>query len=263
MPRSRLYATLATAAIALGAQACSDAGTTPGAGAADAELSADVAVGDAATMEGDLDLLSGAAALARASAAVGDGVRTSLSGDCATVACDNLAVNRTYKYFDAAGAEQGAFNPATTAVVQLTASVTGTIDRPKFTGTVSRKRVVKMTRPTATAAERVWTGTGSRSEQWESTAGAVARSYTLTAVDSVRGVTITVPRSLNPYPTAGTIVHNLAVKQTRDGATTANRGVTRRVTATFDGTHLVQLQVGTNRCTLDLDKAAGERVSCE
>lgn len=255
MYRNRLSPAIGLSLTLLAAAACADSATAPDSEAPDSQFTADLANGGAAAVEGDIDL---------AFASVpGVTLGASDRGACPGGPCDSLTVTRSYKYFDAAGVQQTAFNATTTAVVELIATTAGTVARAQRSGSVNRRRDVRMTRPTAASPERVWNGVGSRSEQWQSRADGVERRYTIAASDTVSGMTIRLPRAQNPYPTAGSVVHNVTVTQTREGASTVSKVTTRRTVATFNGTHLVALQVGTRACTLDLDKAKGERVSCE
>ena len=106
----------------------------------------------------------------------------------------------------------------------------------------------------STPTTHIWNAVGIRQDSTRFVSERVTSNWHYTAFDTAAAVTFDVPRSQNPWPMSGTIVHNVTVHFEADKANrTTTRTVTRRAMITFNGTPNVTLQVGGLTCTLDLE----------
>jgi hypothetical protein len=94
-----------------------------------------------------------------------------------------------------------------------------------------------------------WNGAGVAHDSSTYSVNGVTRIFAYTAADTAAALTFTMPRSANPYPTAGSISRHLSLHITAGGF---DKTVTRDATVTFDGSSTAVLQVGALTCSLDL-----------
>lgn len=94
-----------------------------------------------------------------------------------------------------------------------------------------------------------WTGAGIAHDSSTYAVNNVTRIFAYTAADTAAELTFTLPRTVNPYPTSGSISRNVSLHLTADSF---DKTVTRSARATFDGSSTAVLQVGALTCSLDL-----------
>ncbi len=176
---------------------------------------------------------------------------------CPSVTLHGLSRVWTVEFFDSTGAPMLAFNDTTTASVHITATASGVLTTAHGADTVSRTRDLTVSGLLGRNTTRTWNGTGSDTSSAYWADSVATRTANVSAASSLTDLVVTLPRSTNPYPTAGTITRDVTGTATisRDGIT-KSLTVTRTVTITFNGTEFVPLMVGTQSFTLDL--ATGE-----
>lgn len=106
----------------------------------------------------------------------------------------------------------------------------------------------------STPNRRIWNWKGQRNDSSLATGTRGTRFYKINGSRVGTNVTFALPRSANPWPVSGTVVHtwNATVVFTRTGAlpdTTVRSGTS---TITFDGTQTPKVQVGGLTCKIDL-----------
>lgn len=163
-----------------------------------------------------------------------------------------LQVSRTVTFYDAAGAEQAAYDSLTTASIRMQLSVTGTVTRPSWTATVDRELDMTVSGLAGQETSATWNGTGSSkvTRSRNTDAGGTTRTYDMTGSTTVANVVAPRPRTAGAWPLSGTITHHLTVTQTEG----PNAGTTHQVdvTVTFDGTQYATVTVNGQTFTLDL-----------
>jgi hypothetical protein len=251
------------------ATACSDS-TAPSSRVSDNEAAVDLAVSAGASVATDLGLLMAGEAdgmtfttgaergdaqlAATTGCSVVDGRRV-----CSATTDGGLTLTRSFAFYDASNALQPRFDPATTASINFQMSVSGTITRPRVTSTISHERNMTLSGLAGTETERSWNGTGSGSENSTATGDRGTRTYVGTTKDTTTNVVFKLPRSENPWPQSGTIVHRTDATATFEGAQSGSRTIAHRAVVTFNGTSTATLQIGTRTCSLDL---ATKAVTC-
>ena len=183
---------------------------------------------------------------------------------CAAVTRRGLTINRSFKYLDASGAVQQAFDTATTNSVNAQTTVSGTRIHHdgRDTSTVDSKSDITVTGLATGSTQRTVNGTTSGTEN---TKGITRDSVPFTSVriagDTATGVVIPLQNGRPTFPTAGTIVRSMQATVTLSGQTPTTS--TRREVITFDGTSTAQVSVTqdgvTKTGTLSL---VGEGLNC-
>lgn len=231
--RAARLAGLASLLLLSSLAACADSPAEP----ADAATDAVVAL-DLAASEGDLVALE-----------VADLVDPSFAA--------SRTAARTVTYFDAAGATMAAYDPGLTASVRyetrFDGARSGSGPEGSFSTAVHRERVRTVSGLAGAETERTWNGTGAATDTSTHTGPRTTRVYTKTVRDTATNVVVRLPRSSNPYPISGQVVHTVAGKVVVTGARSETREVSRRVVVTFNGTAAVPIRVGSASCTLHLD----------
>jgi hypothetical protein len=267
----RLRPTLALTALALGAAACSDGPAAPRDD--DPRLTADIAATAGDEIAGDVSLLHWAGAEATTGGGFGPtsvaAASSALAGPpcpfsagrftCTPLRSGEYTFNRSYQLLDANGGVQSAYDEATTASINFQSSLSGSTPAAGRSATVTAQRNATVSGLAGAETRREWNGAGSSTVEAQVTRESVSRTYVYTSSDTVSRLVIGLPRLTNPYPLSGQIVHNVSARLVREGAQTVERAAQRRVVATFDGSAVARLQVGTRACTLDL---ATRAVSC-
>jgi len=184
--------------------------------------------------------------------------------DCPAMTRRGLTITRSFSYLDASGAEQQAFDTATTNTVNAQTTVTGirVHHEAADTSTVNSKSDITVAGLASGSGERTVNGTASGTENTVGTnEDGVHFTATRIAGDTVSGVIIPIQNGRRTYPTAGTIVRSMQATVTLSGQTPTTSS--RREVITFDGTSTAQITVtqdGTTKTgTLSL---IGEGVSC-
>ncbi len=238
----RISAALATAALV--STACSHNAMGPG--NFDQLLNQDVATIAADAAGRDVEMMRGPGGR------FGFGFRADPGKfDCTSMTHEGETVTRTCTYKDAAGNTQTAYDSLTTASVNVHATVTGTVDRGHWSGTVNDVRDFTVSGLTGHETTLIWNGTGSgaSSRVKESQDGA-ARQFDLTHSETVTNLVIPVPRTSTSWPLSGTIVRSETIKIT--GGTDFNTTKQRDATITFDGTQFATVTINGETFKVDL-----------
>ena len=179
---------------------------------------------------------------------------------CAERTRGPFTYNRSYAYANAAGAALNAFSPTLTASANFKWSLTGTITKPRWSGTMSRNRDITFSGLNASSLAITVNGTGSGERQrtvfLRDSAGpnGLTREYSMDASLEIRSVVTSAIALPDAYPASGTITRNYSV--TRTDATNGTTTTTRNSVVTFNGTALVSLVVNGKEFILNLDTGA-------
>jgi hypothetical protein len=183
---------------------------------------------------------------------------------CAAVTRRGLTIDRSFKYLDASGAVQQAFDTATTNTVNVQTTVSGTRIHHdgNDTSTVSSKSDITAAGLASGSTQRTVNGTTSGTENTKGvTRDGVSFTSARTAGDTATGVVIPLQNGGPTYPTAGTIIRSMQATVTLSGQTPTTSS--RREVITFDGTGTAQISVTqdgvTKTGTLSL---VGEGLNC-
>jgi hypothetical protein len=254
MRRCEFAYVIAAAALA-GLAACGRDSTSPAALISDAQVTADVAASAGATIAGDVAALVGdEIAIALPNASVGI--------DLFGARSDSVTLVRTRTCYDAADAVVANCALLTTRRIVFHVTMDGVRTGAAVTGRVHRARDWTLTRNFDAAAPPVevsrthdGVGTSHDTLTYVNAGTGVTRVHLEAAVDSVLGVTWTLPRLTHPWPVAGSVVRNVTVHVTADGPTShESRDMTRRVAVDFppDAQGNVVLHVNALTCNLNL-----------
>lgn len=170
----------------------------------------------------------------------------------------NDVMTRTFSrtFFDVDGLEMDGFDRLLTASVEMVWTVSGTVTRDIWSGSVERSRTTVLSGLEGEETTRTWNGTGSdivSRSQFRPTTDE-QRTYDLTASTVITDVVVGVPRSENPYPLSGSISYDMVVTiTTPDGTRTRER----TATIVFDGTQFATLTVNGEVFEVDLDDRQG------
>lgn len=200
-------------------------------------------------------------AVVAADAAIGDVQQMVLPvGAPAVVSADAAGppatFSRTVTFFDADGVEQSAYNPLTTASINVVVDLSHAVEREGWSASVERHRDLTVSGLEGQETSRIWNGTSSgtvmRSRHTEANG---TRTYDMTTSSVITDVVVGVPRSENPWPLSGTITRTIMITITNG----PNGDVTRERTVTieFNGTQFATLTV--NGETFEVDLAARDR----
>ncbi len=180
------------------------------------------------------------------------------SGVSFDVAAPPRDFSRTVSFFDAAGVQQDAYNPLTTASIRMQIEMSGAVERDGWTATIVRSRDVTVSGLEGEETERTWNGTSStavtRSQHSDENG---TRSYEMSGEGTIADVVRAVPRDVNPWPLSGTITRSITVVSTNgpDGDATRQR----TVVVVFNGTQFATLYVDGEEFELDLEARASDR----
>lgn len=168
--------------------------------------------------------------------------------------------SRSYAYLDAAGVAQSAYSATTTASANFKWSLTGTITRSRWSGSMSRERDITISGLLGANNTVTINGTGATERQRtkflrdsEGPTG-LTREYNLEASTVIANVVTPAVRMPDAWPASGTITRNYQV--TRIDATNGNTVTTRNSVVTFNGTQFALLVVNGKEFTLDLATGA-------
>ena len=163
---------------------------------------------------------------------------------------------RSYAFLDQAGVAQTSYSAATTAQANFRSSLSGTISRNRWSGTMSRERDVTLSGLFGDNASVTINGRSAtekqrtRFEREAATAGSVDRTYDLDATLAITNVVVGAARLPDTWPASGTITRNYSL--TRVDVANGTRATTRTSVVTFNGTQFVPLVVNGTEFTLDL-----------
>ena len=275
MKRSILSISIGAAALAFGLGACSSDTTAPGLQVSDQEIAAGIAndAGDAIATSVDLMTSDAQQDGASASLVLGSGVSGSVSGatsasvecsgpdgdgwyTCSATTWRGLDLTRMIRFWDGTSPALS-FTSATDSVNHIH-TLTGSYVQgwfPNRTVWVNNADTATLNvNRSGSPVQHIWDGVGVRADSTRFVSAQRTRTWHYTAYDTASAVTFDLPRSTNPWPMSGSVVHNLTVHFTAQSDTRSfDKTVARRVMVTFNGTSMVTLQVGGLTCTLDLE----------
>ncbi|HET9066089.1 MAG TPA: hypothetical protein VFN22_09765 [Gemmatimonadales bacterium] len=244
------------------ASACGDSSPTGTGDTAAATFNADVMAAAADAFAEDVDVMagmSGTTGWLGASSALNDGPPDgpgNVNGcgfgggrwACPPNPANGLTLTRSIAFFDAAGGVQEAYDPATTATIDVVATLEGDGARGPWTASIFRTRHLTWTGLEGTETVRTVNGNGSEEISRERQAdNAPARSYAIVGEFTVQDVVMPVRApGIIPWPLSGTITRTWTV--TRDD----QASVTRTVVITFDGTSTPTATVNGEPFEIDL-----------
>ena len=175
---------------------------------------------------------------------------------CADRVRGPFTATRSYAYADAAGVAQSAYSESLTAAANFKWSLSGTITREKWTGSMSRDRDITLSGLVGANNTVTVNGTGSaekmRTTFLRDSAGpnGLTRTYNMESALVIKNVVTPAVRLPDAWPTSGTITRDFKV--TRTDATAGTTVTTRNSVVTFNGTQFVDLTVNGTAFTLDL-----------
>jgi hypothetical protein len=175
---------------------------------------------------------------------------------CAERTRGPFTYNRSYAYADAAGIAQTAYSATTTAAANFKWSLSGTITRERWNGSMSRNRDITLSGLQGANSAVTVNGTGSGERQRTTFVGdsgvatGLTRSYEMQSSLAIANVVTSAIQLPDAYPLSGTVTRNYTV--TRTGAVNGETTFTRNSVVTFNGTRLVSLVVNGKEFTLDL-----------
>jgi hypothetical protein len=152
---------------------------------------------------------------------------------CPPNSANGLTITRTIAFFDAGGAPQDHYDPATTASIDVEVLLEGGATRGPWTIELSRERHVTWTGLEGTETTRTANGEGSEefTRERAATGDEPARSYHLEGDFAYDDVVIPVrAQGVDPWPLSGTITRTWIVTRNDD------EPITRTVIIEFDGT---------------------------
>ena len=269
LPSTIARRTLAAAALCTLAACGDNAGTT---GPADNTATARAVTLDVATVAGDaatedvqtFRVNTGAFGIAQAT----DFERFSRWAPCPLDAATNRFVcaerargaftyNRSYAFFDAAGAAQTAYSGTTTASANFRWTLAGNITKARWSGSMSRNRDITLAGLLGPNAAITVNGTGAAERQRTAflrDSSGLSRSYDMQSSLTIANVVTPAIQLPDAWPASGTVTRNFTV--TKIGAVGGETTFTRNSVVTFNGTRYVPLTVNGTAFTLDL--ATGE-----
>ena len=174
---------------------------------------------------------------------------------CTAYTSRGLTIIRQIRFWDAGSPALG-WSPTLTDSVNHRWSRTGTFEsvlKPGKMFSINEADTASMIVTRAVPVFHTWNGAGVAHDSSTYEANGVTRIFAYAAADTAAALTFTMPRSANPYPTAGSISRHLSLHITAGGF---DRTITRDATVTFDGSSTAVLQVGALTCSLDLATGA-------
>jgi len=163
---------------------------------------------------------------------------------------ESRTFTRTITFYDAAGNEQEAHDPLTTASIHVESELTRTSTHTFWTADIHRERDMYITGLEGEETQRTWNGTGSSEvERSRFPDGGVEREYEMTGTALIEDVVRGVPRAEYPYPLSGTITRTMHVVITMDGVS-EERDIVAVIT--FDGSQYATLTVNGEEFQVDL-----------
>ena len=174
---------------------------------------------------------------------------------CPTGMHDGLTYSMRQTFYDAAGNQQPAFNPQTTASIKSETTASGTITREGLTTTTNRTGVMTVTGlgPNATTHTLNGSEQGTMSATMNHNGAAITMNATFSG--STNNLVMPVRTAPDPtaYPLSGNRMHSATMTTTHPGGITSST-MTRR--ETFNGTSIVRIEMTidgvTRNCEYDL-----------
>ena len=169
----------------------------------------------------------------------------------------SLEASRNVAFYDAEGVEQDAYDALTTAEIHLDHSVSGVIQRERFSAEIDRERSMVVSGLAGEESTRTWNGEAqssmARSGVMED---GTERSHSMQGSASYSDVVVPIPGTTPRYPLSGTIERSMTMTRTTpDG--TATREVS--VLITFNGSQYADAIVNGEAIEIDLAAQDGRR----
>ncbi len=164
---------------------------------------------------------------------------------------------RSYAYLDATATAQTAYSATTTSSANFKWSLSGTITKDRWSGSVSRNRDITLSGLLGANNTVTVDGTGAAEKQrtkfLRDSAGpnGLTRDYSLESSLVIAKVVTPAIRMPDAWPASGTITRNYTVIRT--DATNGTTTTTRNSVVTFNGTQFADLVVNGKAFTIDLD----------
>ncbi len=164
---------------------------------------------------------------------------------------------RSYAYLDATATAQTAYSATTTSSANFKWSLSGTITKDRWSGSVSRNRDITLSGLLGANNTVTVDGTGAAEKQrttfLRDSAGpnGLTRNYSLESSLVIAKVVTPAIRMPDAWPASGTITRNYTVIRT--DATNGTTTTTRNSVVTFNGTQFADLVVNGKAFTIDLD----------
>ena len=174
---------------------------------------------------------------------------------CVAYTSRGLTITRQIRFWNGASLALG-WSPTLTDSVNHRWSRTGTFEsvlKPGKIFSINEADTASMVVTRGPPLLHTWNGAGVAHDSSTYPVNGVTRIFAYTAADTAAALTFTMPRSANPYPTAGSISRHLSLHITAGGF---DKTVTRDALVTFDGSSTAVLQVGALTCSLDLTTGA-------
>jgi hypothetical protein len=174
---------------------------------------------------------------------------------CVAYTSRGLTITRQIRFWNGASLALG-WSPTLTDSVNHRWSRTGTFEsllKPGKIFSINQADTASMVVTRGLAVLHTWNGAGVAHDSSTYQVNGATRIFAYTAADTAAALTFTMPRSANPYPTAGSISRHLSLRITAGGF---DKTITRDAKVTFDGSSTAVLQVGALTCSLDLTTGA-------
>ena len=174
---------------------------------------------------------------------------------CIAYTSRGLTITRQIRFWNGGSLALG-WSPTLTDSVNHRWSRTGTFEsvlKPGKMFSINEADSASMVVTRAVPVLHTWIGAGVAHDSSTYQVNGVTRIFAYAAADTASALTFTMPRSANPYPSAGSISRHLSLHITAGGF---DKTVTRDATVIFDGSSTAVLQVGALMCSLDLATGA-------
>ncbi len=245
-----------TCTLLAGLAACSTDSATgsPFGDAASPFVNADVAMVATEALGQDVEVMRGPGGLHAFGMAAERG-----KFECSSAARDGLTATRTCVYKDAAGTTQATYDSLTTASVSVNATVTGTVTRGPMTMTIDRTSDFTVSGLAGRETSATWNGGGRGTvSRVRSAEDGSTREYNMSYTVQRTNVVVPVPRTLNSWPTSGTVTKSFTV--TVVGGPNDGKTTTRTVVITFNGTSSPTATINGEVWELDLTNRGRRRM---
>jgi len=167
---------------------------------------------------------------------------------CPAVAMDSMTLSAEYALYNGFGIAQEAYDDLTTASAQVWYKAFGNLVNPTGAANIDRVRTLTVNGLSGTESERTFGGFGT-DQATGSIEGSSGKDYVLSATTIATNVVYGIPFASNVWPRSGTLTTQSQLDVTELGVTTTTH---KSVTITFNGTQLVNMDVGSTGFTLDL-----------
>ena len=173
---------------------------------------------------------------------------SSLRFVCPPVAMDSMTLSAEYALYDGVGGAQTAYDDMTTASAQVWYKAFGNLVNPTGAADIDRVRTLTVNGLSGTESARTFGGSGTDLATG-TIAGSPGKNYVLSDATIATNVVYGIPFASNVWPRSGTLTTQSQLAVAELGVTTTTN---KSVTITFNGTQLVDMDVGSSGFTLNL-----------